>query len=73
MIWFLEKKFNSPSRTLLSAESLTNKSNIPKIPFSLGPWKKYIMIEEFKDKIKSLKNILNEIKNLKLLREQEIN
>ena len=40
MIWFLEKKFNLPSGTLLSAESLTNKwkqtvnfSNIPKKPF----------------------------------------
>ena len=78
------KKINLPSGTLLSAkcnstESLTNKSkqtvnfsNIPKIPFSLAPSKKYIIIEEFKDK-RSLKNILNGIKNLKLLREQEIN
>ena len=31
------------------------------------------MIEEFKDTLKRLKNILNEIKNLKLFREQEIN
>ena len=31
------------------------------------------MIEEFKDEIKGLENILNEIKELKLLREQEIN
>ena len=73
------KKINLPSGTLLSAkcnstESLTNKSkqtvnfsNIPKIPFSLAPSKKYIIIEEFKDK-QSLKNILNGIKNLKLLR-----
>ena len=68
------KKFNSKSSgTLLSAESLTNKSNIPKIPFSLGPSKKCIMIKQFKDKIKSLTNILNETKNLKLLRQQEIN
>ena len=78
------KKINLPSGTLLSAkcnstESLTNKSkqtvnfsNKPKIPFSLAPSKKYIIIEEFKDK-RSLKNILNGIKNLKLLREQEIN
>ena len=78
------KKINLPSGTLLSAkcnstESLTNKSkqtvnfsNKPKIPFSLAPSKKYIIIEEFKDK-QSLKNILNGIKNLKLLREQEIN
>ena len=78
------KTINLPSGTLLSAkcnstESLTNKSkqtvnfsNKPKIPFSLAPSKKYIIIEEFKDK-RSLKNILNGIKNLKLLREQEIN
>ena len=78
------KKINLSSGTLLSAkcnstESLTNKSkqtvnfsNKPKIPFSLAPSKKYIIIEEFKDK-RSLKNILNGIKNLKLLREQEIN
>ena len=78
------KKINLPSGTLLSAkcnstESLTNKSkqtvnfsNKPKIPFSLSHSKKYIIIEEFKDK-RSLKNILNGIKNLKLLREQEIN
>ena len=31
------------------------------------------MIKEFIDETKSLKNILNEIKNLELLREQEIN
>ena len=31
------------------------------------------MIKEFIDEIKSLKNILNEIKNLELFREQEIN
>ena len=31
------------------------------------------MIKEFIDEIKSLKNILNEIKNLELLREQEMN
>ena len=59
-----------------SAESLTNKyknfgteskqtvsfSNMPKNPF-LTPSKKYIMIKEFKDKIKGLKNILVKIKN----------
>ena len=67
------KKIYLPSRTLLSAESLANKSNIPKIPFSLVPSKKYIMIKKFKDKLKILKNILNEIKNLRLLREQDIN
>ena len=31
------------------------------------------MIEEFKDRLKSLKNILNKIKKLNFLREQEIN
>ena len=31
------------------------------------------MIEGFKDEIKSLKNILSEIKKLESLREQEIN
>ena len=38
----------------------------------LTPPKKYIMIEEFKDELKSLKNILNEIEKLELLREREI-
>ena len=31
------------------------------------------MLEKFKNELKTLKNILNEIKKLKLLREQEIN
>ena len=31
------------------------------------------MIEEFKDEVESLKNIFNEIRELELLREQEIN
>ena len=65
-----------------SAESLTNKyklfgtkskqtvnfSNIPKIPFSLTPSKKYIMIKEFKDELKSLKTILNEIKKTRIIK-----
>ena len=33
--------------------------------------KKYTMIEEFKDELKDFKKILNKIKELKLLREQE--
>ena len=41
--------------------------------FPLTPSEKYIMIKEFKDEIKSLKNILSEIKKLESLREQEIN
>ena len=69
------KQSNLPFGTL-SAEPLTNKyqlfgtkskqivnfSDIPKKPFPLTPSKKYVMIEEFKDRIKGLKNILNEIK-----------
>ena len=31
------------------------------------------MIEEFKDEVENLKNIFNEIRELELLREQEIN
>ena len=79
------KQSNLPFGTL-SAEPLTNKyqlfgtkskqivnfSDIPKKPFPLTPSKKYVMIEEFKDRIKGLKNILNEIKKkLELLRGQE--
>ena len=41
--------------------------------FSLAPSKKYIMIKEFKDELKGLKNILNKIRKQKLLGEQEIN
>ena len=44
-----------------------------KMSFSLAPSKKYTMIEEFKDRLKGLKNILNKIKKLNFLREQEIN
>ena len=40
---------------------------------SSAPSKKYIMIKEFKDELKGLKNILNKIRKLKLLGEQEIN
>ena len=40
---------------------------------SLALSQTYKIIEEFKDKLKGLKNILNEIKKRKLLREQEIN
>ena len=39
----------------------------------LAPSKKYIMIEKFKNELKSLKNTLNEIQKLKILREKEIN
>ena len=40
---------------------------MPKIPFSLTPSKKYTMIEKFKNKLKDLINILNEIKKPKIL------
>ena len=50
-----------------SAESLTNKYKLfgtksKRTINSLAPSKKYIMIEEFKDELRDLKNILNEIK-----------
>ena len=59
MIWFLE--YNS-------AESLTNKYKLfgtksEQTINSLELSKKYIMIEDFKEEPKDLKNILNEIKN----------
>ena len=68
-----------------SAESLTSKYKnfgteskqtvfqiCQKTPF-LTPSKKYIMIKEFKDKIKRLKKYISQDKKLELLREQEIN
>ena len=72
------KESNLPSATLLSlssyvdieynfAKSLTNKYKLfgtkskQTINF-LAPSKKYMMIEEFKDELRDLKNILNEIK-----------
>ena len=72
------KESNLPSGTLMSlssyvdieynsAESLTNKYKLfgtksKRTINSLAP-SKNIMIEEFKDKLRYLKNILNEIKN----------
>ena len=77
MIWFLEES-NLLSGTLLSlssyvdiecnsAESLTNKYKLfgtksKRTINSLAPSKKYTMIKEFEDKLRGLKNILNEIK-----------
>ena len=64
------KKFNLSSSFGIeynSAESLTKKYKLfgtkskRTINF-LAPSKKYIMIEEFKDELRNLKNILNEIK-----------
>ena len=73
------KESNLPSGTLLSlssyvdieynsAESLTNKYKLfgtksKRTINSLTPSKKYIMTEKFKDELRGLKNILNEIKN----------
>ena len=68
-----------------STKSLTNKHKlfgakskllvfqIYQKTFFFSNSKKYIMIEELKDELKSLTNIFNEIKKLELLREQEIN
>ena len=42
--------------------SLSIKERKAKAPSFLAPSKKYIMIEEFKDELRGLKNILNEIK-----------
>ena len=71
------------SRTGLNTKSSTFSSdseneykrlgNKSKMSFSLAPSKKYIMIKEFKDELKGLKNILNKIRKQKLLGEQEIN
>ena len=50
-----------------STESLTSKYKLfgtksKRTINSLAPSKKYIMIEEFKDELRDLKNILNEMK-----------
>ena len=55
------------------SKQTVNFFNIPNKPFPLTPSKKYIMIEEFNDELKGLKNILNEIEKLGLVREQDIN
>ena len=48
------------------SKQTVNFFNIPNKPFPLTPSKKYIMIEEFNDELKSLKNILNEIKKTRI-------
>ena len=74
MIWFLENSLILLSLSSYvdieynSAESLTNKYKLFRTKSkrtinSLAPSKKYIMIKEFKDELRGLKNILNEIKN----------
>ena len=42
--------------------SLSIKERRARTPSFLAPSNKYIMIEEFKDELRDLKNILNEIK-----------
>ena len=75
MIWFLEKRSNLPFATLQSlssyidveykpAESLTNKYKLFETKSKrtinpLAPSEKYVMIQEFKDELRGLKNILN--------------
>ena len=44
--------------------SLSLKERKAKTPSFLVPSKKYTMIEEVKDELRSLKNILNEIKKI---------
>ena len=61
-----------------SAESLIKKYKLfatksKRTINSLATSRKHIMIKEFKDELRDLKNILNEIKKLKPLREQEKN
>ena len=74
MIWFLENSLILLSLSSYvdieynSAESLTNKYKLFRTKSkrtinSLAPSKKYTMIEKFKDELRRLKNILNEIKN----------
>ena len=43
--------------------SLSIKERKAKTPSFLAPSKKYTMIKEFKDELRGLKNILNDIKN----------
>ena len=64
MIWFLEKSliYLLKHCYLYQAMLILNTT-----------LKKYIMIEKFKDELKDLKNILNKIKGLELLKEQEMN
>ena len=53
--------------------SLSIKERKAKAPSFLTPSKNYTMIEEFKDKLKSFRNLLNNIKELKILRQQDMN
>ena len=81
MIQFLEKSLNLWSCFDIeynSAESLTNKYKLfgtksKRTINYLAPSEKYIMIEKFKDELRNLKDILNEIKKLDSLTEKETN
>ena len=73
-------EYNSPESLTNQYETFGTKSkqavnfsNIPKKPSPLTPSKKYVMIKELMDKIKRLKNVLNETQKLDVLREQEPN
>ena len=67
----LSSYFNIESVNIIFSSALTNKYKLLKISNRLKERNK--MIKEFKDELKSLKIILNEIKKLELLREQEMN
>ena len=67
----LSSYFNIESGNIIFSSALTNKYKLLKISNRLKERNK--MIKEFKDELKSLKIILNEIKKLELLREQEMN
>ena len=64
MIWFLEKSLIYLLKHCYLYEAMLILNTT---------LKKYIMIEKFKDELKDLKNILNKIKGLELLKEQEMN
>ena len=53
--------------------SLSIKERKAKVPSFLTPSKNYTMIEELKDKLKSFRKLLNNIKELKILRPQDMN
>ena len=67
----LSSYFNIESGNIIFSSALTNKYKLLKISNRLKERNK--MIKESKDELKSLKIILNEIKKLELLREQEMN
>ena len=57
----------------MKVASLSIKIRKAKTPSFLATSKKYIMIEEFKDEIRDLEKLFNEIKKLEPLREQANN